>query len=72
MSNYDMIEKLMRRLQPLVVPTEPGQYLDYLGEPWTLQTNGEWRDKRGETKPTTYNWMLVSIAPFYAVEGARV
>lgn len=63
---------MMKRLQPLVVPTEPGHYLDYAGHPWVLQDNGEWRDKTGATKPVEYNWMLVSIAPFYPVEAARV
>lgn len=66
------LEQLFRRLQPVVVPTQPGLYLDGEGHPWRLHDNGEWEDKTGETKPVSYNWLLVSIGPFYPVEGERI
>lgn len=66
------IESIYRRLQPVVVPVEPGTYMDYRGDVWVLQENGEWRDSFGNTRPASYNWMLVSIGPFYPVDSERV
>lgn len=68
------VEELFRRLQPVVVPTEPGTYLDSEGDMWVLRENGEWMDTTGETRPASYNWMLVGIGPFYPVslEGMPV
>lgn len=61
MSEY---QEMMKRLAPLVLPAVPGRYRDYSGDEWTLRNDGTFEDMKGDTRPDSYNWMLVTIAPF--------
>jgi hypothetical protein len=66
------VEKLFKRLQPLVVPTVPGVYLDYGGSVWRLHEDGRWEDNTGDIQGSENNWLLVAVAPFYPVEMEQV
>lgn len=46
------------------VPTEPGYYRDREGDRWFLNSQGQWFDHTGQTRPTKYNYMLVYGAPY--------
>lgn len=69
--HQEKLDSLRPRFEPLAsiaLPTTPGKYIDREGDRWTLDTNGQWFDQDGYTRPTSDNWILVAAAPFTLIQ----
>lgn len=64
----EQVAEIKAKFEPLVsivLPTEPGRYLDNQKHEWTLNADGTWTDRFGTTKPASENWVLAAVAaPF--------
>lgn len=57
-------EKVRQFSRYIAVPTMPGDYGDKDGDLWTLDDEGFWTDKFGESQPRSWHAVLPLMGPF--------